>query len=219
MNDESGSAAPDAEGRKLSREDINTLPIFHYPGKVILIRTSEGVKKAVERLSGETVLGFDTETRPSFIRGKSYPPSLVQLAGESATYLFQLKWQPLSFPLADLLASGHVVKAGVAAHEDMRALEKLYPFIPAGVVDLAAVARRYHLQNHSLRSLAASFLGVRVSKGEQCSNWGLRDLTVRQIRYAATDAWVSRAIYLRMREQGLVEGDASGALPPDALSS
>jgi ribonuclease D len=205
MNDDFASAAPDEEGRKLSRDDINTLPLFSYSGEVFLIRTTEGVEKALERLSGETVLGFDTETRPSFIRGKSYAPSLVQLAGESAIYLFQLKWQPLSSPLAGLLASGNVVKAGVAAHEDMHALEKLYPFTPAGVVDLAAVARRHHLQNQSLRALAAFFLGIRVSKGEQCSNWGMRDLTMRQVRYAATDAWVSRAIYLRMREQGMVE--------------
>jgi ribonuclease D len=205
MSDDFDSAAPEEEGRKLSRDDINTLPLFYYPGKVLLIRTAEGVKKAVSRLRGERVLGFDTETRPSFIRGRSYSPSLVQLAGEHEIYLFQLKWQPLSSPLADLLAAGDVVKAGVAAHDDMHALEKLYPFTPAGVVDLAAVARHHHLQNQSLRALAAFFLGVRVSKGEQCSNWGVRELTLRQVRYAATDAWASRAIYLRMREQGMVE--------------
>jgi ribonuclease D len=212
MNGYFDSAAPGEDGRKLSRDDINTLPLFRYPGKVILIRTAKGVERAVDRLSGESVLGFDTETRPSFTRGKSYLPSLVQLAGEEAIYLFQLQWQPLSPPLADLLASGDVVKAGVAAHEDMHALEKLYPFTPAGVVDLAAVARRHNLQNQSLRALTAFFLGVRVSKGEQCSNWGVRDLTLRQVRYAATDAWASRAIYLRMREQGLLEEAAGSGL-------
>ncbi|MDR1359441.1 MAG: 3'-5' exonuclease domain-containing protein 2 [Deltaproteobacteria bacterium] len=205
MNDDFDSSAPGEDGRKLSRDAINTLPLFHYPGKVKLIRTAEDVARAIARLSGETVLGFDTETRPSFIRGKSYSPSLVQLAGEEEIYLFQLQWQPLSSPLADLLACETVVKAGVAAHEDMHALEKLYPFTPAGVVDLAAVARRHRLQNQSLRALAAFFLGVRVSKGERCSNWGVRELTLRQVRYAATDAWASRAIYLRMREEGLVE--------------
>ncbi|MDR2076116.1 MAG: 3'-5' exonuclease domain-containing protein 2 [Desulfovibrio sp.] len=204
MKDEFDPVTPDEEGGKLSRDDINTLPLFHYPGKVILIRTAGDMKKASERLSRERVLGFDTETRPSFVRGKSYSPSLVQLAGAHEIYLFQLKWQPFSSPLVDLLASGDIVKAGVAVHEDMHALEKLCPFIPAGVVDLAAVARRHHLQNQSLRALAAFFLGVRVSKGEQCSNWAARDLTLRQVRYAATDAWASRAIYLRMQEQGMV---------------
>ncbi|MDR2160776.1 MAG: 3'-5' exonuclease domain-containing protein 2 [Desulfovibrio sp.] len=214
MNEQRTPPDPAETGGKLSREDINALPLFYYPGRVILIRTAKGVEAAVNRLYGEGVLGFDTETRPCFVRGKSHPPSLVQLAGEKEVYLFQLRWQPLAPPLADLLASAAVVKTGVAAHDDMNGLEKIYPFTSAGVVDLAEVARLNHIRNLSLRSLAAFFLKIRISKTEQCSNWAARDLTPRQVRYAATDAWASRAIYLRMREQGLVPG--SGAAPANA---
>ena len=190
--------------KKLSKDDINTLPLFHYSGPVTIVRTSEELEEAVTYLREEPVLGFDTETRPSFVKGKSYSPSLVQLATRDNIFLFQLKWLPLDSQLTDILADASVIKTGVAVHDDMHFLEKLHPFTPASVIDLAEVARKNNIENQSLRALAACFLGFRISKGEQCSNWASKDLSPRQIRYAATDAWASLAIYLRMRELGLV---------------
>lgn len=189
--------------RRLSKDEINLLPLFHYSGPVTMVRDEEGVRDAVTRLSREPVLGFDTETRPSFVKGKSYSPSLIQVAAPDEIFLFQLKWHALGPELAGLFADASVVKTGVAVHDDMHFLKKLHPFTPANVVDLAEVARKNHIENLSLRALVAFFLGVRISKGEQCSNWGSKGLSPRQVRYAATDAWASLAIYLRMKELGL----------------
>lgn len=188
---------------KLSKEAINGLPLFHYTGKVRLVRTQQDLAGAMERLHAEKVLGFDTETRPSFSKGKSHSPSLIQLAAEDEVFLFQLKWLPLGPELIRLFENPSVIKTGVAVHDDMRFLAKLTPFTPEAVIDLSAIARRHNIENHSLRALAASFLGVRISKNEQCSNWANKELSPRQIRYAATDAWASRAVYLRMRDSGL----------------
>lgn len=188
---------------KLSRDDINALPLFHYEGRINLARSAEDVEEAVARLSRESVLGFDTETPPSFRKGKSYSPTLVQLAGANEVWLFHLKWQPLGTGLISLFENPDIIKTGVAVHDDMRFLAKITPFTPQAVVDLSEIARRNRVENRGLRGLAAAFLQLRISKGEQCSNWGNSELSPRQIRYAATDAWASRAVYLSMVEAGL----------------
>ena len=188
---------------KLSREDINNLPLFHYTGKISMVRSERDLAGAMERLHTEKVLGFDTETRPSFSKGKNYTPSLIQLAGENEVFLFHLKWLPLGPDLVRLFENQAVIKTGVAVHDDMRFLTRLMPFSPRAVVDLSQVARKNRIENLGLRGLAASFLKVRISKNEQCSNWANRELSPRQIRYAATDAWTSRALYLRMLNSGL----------------
>lgn len=188
---------------KLSRDAINALPLFHYEGPISLARTNEEVEEAVLRLSGETLLGFDTETPPSFHKGKIHPPALIQLAGAGGVVLFSLKCLPLGPVLIRLFENPQIIKTGVAVHDDMHFLARLTPFFPQSVVDLSEIARRNCIENRGLRGLAAAFLGLRISKGERCSNWGNKDLTSRQVRYAATDAWASRSVYLAMLEAGL----------------
>lgn len=198
---------------RLSREDINALPLFHYSGKVTLVRDDDAMEYALQRLGakgadcGETggrpVLGFDTETRPCFRKGASFSPSLIQIALEDEVFLFHLKWRPFDKKLIGVLEDPEVIKTGVAVHDDMLFLSRISPFKPASVVDLGVVARKNNIENRGLRGLAAVFLGLRISKGEQCSNWGNSALSPRQIRYAATDAWVSRAVYFRMLASGI----------------
>lgn len=215
----SGNPPPVAQhGRKLSKDEINALPLFHYSGKVTLVRTPEDLEYAIKRLhSGmkeqggllpgepgvEQVLGFDTETRPSFRKGKSYKPSLIQLALEDEVFLFHLKWMPLHGELIAIFENERIIKTGVAVHDDMRFLARMKPFTARSVVDLSDVARDNGIETRGLRGLVAEFLGMRISKGEQCSNWGNSELSPRQIRYAATDAWVSRAVCLSMLRAGL----------------
>ena len=190
---------------RLSKQEINALPLFHYDGEIRLVQDNEELKRAVHILRNERILGLDTETRPSFRKGKGYDPSLVQLAGENVVFLFHLKRLPFAAPLVDLLEDCDIIKAGVAINDDIRILDKLHHFSACSIVDIALIARNNSMENQGLRGLAACFLGVRISKSEQCSNWGAMDLTPRQIRYAATDAWASRAVYMRMLEIGLVE--------------
>lgn len=183
----------------LSREDVNALPIRAYEGEICLVRTERELEVALNELWDETVIGFDTETRPTFTRGNVSPPALVQLAGHARVFLVQLPHMPFGEALAALLSTEHIVKAGVAIRDDMRALERLYPFEAGAVADLALMARTRGIKAQGLRTLAAQLLGFRISKSAQCSNWEKSDLTIRQIRYAATDAWVGRELYLAMK--------------------
>jgi ribonuclease D len=197
-------SVPERFLRAFTAEDINALPLGGFGGPIRLVQDPAEVPLAVARLRGQKVLGFDTETRPSFRKGVSYPPALLQLASDREVYLFQLSRIPLTQDLADLLADPAVVKAGVSVRDDVRALKELTPFEEGGFVDLGLIAAKLGLHTRGLRNLAANFLGFRISKAAQRSNWGQAVLSRKQIDYAATDAWVSREICLRMDELDLL---------------
>lgn len=191
--------------RTISRDDINALPIRRYEGAVRLVATREDVERAAADFAAERVVGFDTETRPSFRAGESHPPALAQAATARAVWLFPLQRMDFSALLGELLSSKTTVKAGVGLGEDLRQLRKSFAFEPAAIVDLGAVARRHGLEKSGVRPLAAMFLGMRIPKGAKTTNWATRQLSPQQITYAATDAWACREIYLRFEERGLLK--------------
>lgn len=187
----------------ISREAINELPIRRYEGEVRLVATPDDLERAAADFGGERVVGFDTETRPAFRAGVSYPPALVQVATARAVYLFQLAQLDCSAVLAPLLGSA-TVKAGVGLAEDLRQLRPMFDFTPAAIVDLGSIARRHGLERSGVRTLAALFLGIRIPKGTKTSNWAARRLSPPQVAYAATDAWVCRELYLKFEELRLL---------------
>ena len=184
--------------QRMTKEEINACPIRRWEGAVRVVRTPEELSRAVRALAGETILGFDTETRPAYHKGESYLPSLLQLAGKKEVFLFQLKPLGLPAPLREILADPKVVKAGVSLAYDLQELHKLAPFKPAGFVDLGTLAKKGEIKNHGLRGLAAVLLCFRIAKGAQTSNWARDVLAPAQIQYAATDAWVGRELYLKL---------------------
>lgn len=186
----------------ITSAEINQLPRRFYEGPIHLIREPEQLPGAVKALSREAVLGFDTETRPAFRKGQSYLPSLMQLAGEHGVYVFQLALLQELMPLYALLEKKRILKVGVAMGYDVKKLQELQAFQPAGFLDLEKLTDSVGIVNNGLRKLAAIVLGFRISKGEQRSNWGRNDLTEKQLSYAATDAWVSREIYLALTAAG-----------------
>lgn len=182
----------------MTREEINALPIRRFERTVRVIRSRGEMTDALDRLQREKVLGFDTESRPSFRKGESFPAALIQLAGRRSVYLFQLRQLKFPRPLREVLSSPHIIKTGAALDDDIRKLNELVPFRAAGFVDLGCMAREMGIKNHGLRGLSAVLLGFRISKKAQCSNWAREVLTPAQVSYAAMDAWVSRQLYLRM---------------------
>jgi len=198
-------AIPEKYKRTFTKAEINQLPLRHYQGPVELVSSPEGLALAVDRLGRERLLGFDTETRPSFKKGVNHPPSLIQLAGSQTVYLFQVDQLPPANGLQSILADPAIIKTGVAVRDDIKDLKRIWPFEESGFIDLGELARRLDLKTHGLRNLAANFLGFRISKHAQVSNWSREELTPKQIIYAATDAWVSREIHLAMAGLGLLE--------------
>lgn len=186
----------------LSKEEINLLPIQAWEGPVVIVRDEETLAQTLSALQKEEVLGFDTETRPTFIKGKSSSPALIQLATATTAYIIQLIHLPFGAGMAKLLSCPSILKVGVAIHNDMKALARVHPFMAGGVVDLADMAKERGIQAQGLRTLAANLLGFRISKSAKCSNWENHNLTPQQIKYAATDAWLGNALYFRMLHMG-----------------
>ena len=175
---------------RLSKEHINTLPILSFEGKIHLITESKDVSEAIKILRQESVLGFDTETRPTFKKGDQYSVSLLQLSTRDEAFLFRLNYLGLPEELASLLADPDILKVGVAILDDIRALQKLRKFDAEGFVELSNIGSDLGIVTCGLRNLAAIFFGVRISKKEQLTNWERPDLNSSQCLYAATDAWI-----------------------------
>jgi ribonuclease D len=196
---------PEQHLRPFSKDDINAMPLRRYEGPVAVVRTEKQRAQAIKELEGEALLGFDTETRPVFKKGKRPgPPSLIQLASTSCVYVFQINLLPLCNGLCDLLADPAVIKTGVAVRDDILGLQKMADFTPNGFIDLSDISAASNMQTHGLRNMAANLLGFRISKSAQCSNWAKEHLTAQQVNYAATDAWVSRELYLALAALGLI---------------
>ncbi|WP_319581804.1 3'-5' exonuclease [uncultured Pseudodesulfovibrio sp.] len=195
---------PEQYLRAFSKEEINEMPLRHYEGEILVVRSESDLEQALEGMRNSSLLGFDTETRPVFKKGrKPGPPSLLQLATADCAYVFQLGVLPLNEGICEILANRRILKTGVAVRDDILGLQKHSRFKPSGFLDLSDITAKYHLQTHGLRNMAANLLGFRISKSAQCSNWAKDKLTRQQIIYAATDAWISRELYLALEELGL----------------
>lgn len=188
--------------RKLTAEEINALPLYSYSGEIAVISTQAEWRAAEADILNSRVIGFDTETKPSFRKGVNNVPNLIQMAAENKVYLIQLRKFRFNSQCARLLSSPDLLKVGVGIGGDMASLGRIYPFEPGGIVDLGVLTAKYGFASHGLRTLAASIFGWRISKGPQCSNWNAAKLSQRQIVYAATDAWIGRMIYLELMAMG-----------------
>ncbi len=203
--------------RTISKDELANLPIRRYEGEVSLVATPHDLEQARADIRQERIVGLDTETRPSFSKGESHPPCLVQAATARAVYLFQFRRLDVFPALVELLANPGLVKAGVGLAHDLRQLKLVFPFTVENALDLGVVARRRGLGQTGVRNLAGIFLGFRIPKGNRTSNWAAPRLSPAQITYAATDAWACRELFLRFESLGLLPAQPpapAGSLRP-----
>ena len=187
----------------ISPEEIGALELASFPGEIVVIESlGPAFDAAIRYLKRQKVLGFDTETRPTFSPDQhSNGTALLQLSGGGRAFLFRLKSLGLPRPLASILARDNIVKVGAATQDDIKGLQKLARFSPRGFVDLQSIVWEYGIRDKSVKKMTAIILGVKISKAQQLSNWETEHLSESQQRYAATDAWVCREMYLRLLGQ------------------
>ena len=185
--------------RRVNSEFLAFLPTSRYEGRTVLVETDEVLDSELPEIMSEKILGFDTETRPNFQKGKQYPVSILQLGGSMSVWVIRLK--PLLHRLGDIfkvLENPSIKKVGIAVKGDIKGLRSLCDFKPSGFVDVSDITSKMGVVNTGMRNLAALILGEKISKRDQCSNWANERLSDSQIKYAATDAWMSRRLYLEM---------------------
>ncbi|MCW3786407.1 3'-5' exonuclease [Plebeiibacterium sediminum] len=182
----------------ISNEVLNELPLQHFEGEIVLVEHEDGIAQVMKEVEGETVVGFDTETRPSFKKGVTNSIALFQLSTKDSTYLIRLNKTGVPESLKGLLEDESVLKVGVGIRDDIRGLQKLVPFKPQGFVELQSLAIEKGLKDFSLKKLAGILLKFRVSKRQRLSNWEAETLSKAQMVYAATDSWVALEIYKKL---------------------
>ena len=179
---------------------MEALEYASFPGRIIVIdAVGAEFNRAITYLRSQKIIGFDTETRPTFTPSQPrYNVSLLQLSGPDKAFLFRVNKIGMHRRLCNLLASDKVVKVGAAIHDDIRGLQKHHDFKPAEFVDLQKIGCEWGVRDKAVKKMAAIILGFRISKTQQLSNWEAETLSESQCKYAATDAWVCREMYIKL---------------------
>lgn len=184
--------------KTISREELERLEIKAFEGEIILVDNIESFRSIIDELGKHRILGFDTETKPAFKKGKVNKVALLQLSCGSKTYLIRINRIGIPVRLAKILGNPGIIKVGVAIRDDIAVMKKLRNFIPGGFIDLQEMVGDYGIENYGLKNICGIILGFRISKARQLSNWEQEKLDESQLKYAATDAWVPREIYLQL---------------------
>jgi len=185
---------------EITKEEIDLLTISQFGGRIIMVDNMEVFDREISRIMQHKVLGFDTETRPSFAKGKTNQVALVQIATAEEAWLIRLNKTGVPDRLKQLFEDEEIMKVGAGLQDDLRRLRSIVKFHAAGFLELQQYVEAFHIQSKSLKKLAAIVLGVKISKSQQMSNWESPELTQAQQIYAATDAWACYEIYFKLRD-------------------
>jgi len=174
------------------------LPRGLYRGKITVIDNSLHVDNVVNKLMNSKILGFDTETKPSFKKGPRNKVSLLQFCSSEGAFLIRINKTGFHTALVKLFENESVMKVGIGIRDDLQGLKKLRQFQPCGFTDLQDLSQKLGFKALSLKGMAAEVLNLWISKRQRLTNWDAEKLTSSQISYAATDAWIALSIYNKM---------------------
>jgi ribonuclease D len=181
-------------------EEIAGHELAWFKGEIVMVDNLKTFYEVFPRLLGFDLLGFDTETKPTFKKGKKHSVCLIQLSTDNLACLFRINKIGIPDELSNLLSNPGVIKTGVAVHDDIRFLAGIKKFNARGFVDLQMFVKAFGIQSSGLKKLAAIILGYRISKRQQVTDWEAEKLTEAQQIYAATDAWVCHQIYKKLTD-------------------
>ena len=184
----------------IAKAEIAEMPAELFGGRIIVVHSAAEVDKAVSYLRNFPILGVDTETRPSFVKGRTYEVALLQVSTEDTCFLFRLNYIGMPEVLVDLLQDGRQLKVGLSLRDDIQALQRKHRFEPNGFLDLQQYVTKLGIEAQSLQKIYALLFGKKISKSQRLTNWEADVLTDRQKGYAATDAWACIRIYKYLEE-------------------
>ncbi len=186
--------------RTISKEDISAMPKVSFEGEIIIVNTQEEAEEAITFLSQFPVLGIDSETKPSFVKGQSHKVALLQISTDNHCFLFRLNLIGLPLSLIGLLENKSIIKVGLSLKDDFLALHRRVLFKQQNCVELQDYVKQFGIQDKSLQKIYAILFTHKISKSQRLSNWEADSLTPSQQVYAATDAWTCLKIYKLLQE-------------------
>lgn len=179
----------------IPKTELPSLPAAAFKGKIVVVDDQSKVADAVKDLRGHSIIGFDTETKPTFKRGQSNNMALMQLSTRDTCYLFRLNKIGMDPEVLGILEDENILKIGTSVHDDFTGLRKVASCEPANFIDLQRYVKQYRIADNSLSRISAIIFGERISKNQQKTNWEAENLTPAQQSYAALDAFACIRIY------------------------
>jgi len=188
-----------------TKEQINELPLFQgMPIENIKVVTSlKESLEALNELKKHLVLGFDTETKPTFKKGEvSNGPHVIQISSIDKSYIFPTKFTSAIKNIDSILNDPTIKKVGFGLSEDKKALYRNYSIKVENSEDLSIRVKRFTgvKQRVGVRAAVAMLLNQRLAKSAQKSNWSAFPLQDYQLKYAANDAYSALRIYMKIEE-------------------
>lgn len=182
---------------------MNTAELPIYPGialaDVVLVDNPDMAAEVLAALSAEAALGFDTESKPTFVKGEvSTGPHLVQLATLQRAYLFPVALAVALPVIRAVLENPAILKIGMGLGNDRSVLRSRLGIDLANVLDLGEAMRGdWHRGTVGAKVAVARLFGQRLLKSKKTgtSNWANPKLNERQLLYAANDAQVALKLY------------------------
>lgn len=179
----------------INKDELASLPVVDYTNGIVLVDKEEGIEEIAKFLSGQKIIGFDTETKPSFRRGQINKVSLLQLSTHEECFLIRLNKVGLPESIKKILEDPNILKIGLSIHDDFHSLRKICELEPDGFVELQSFVKNFNIQDNSLARIYGILFGHRISKGQRLTNWEAEELTEHQQGYAALDALACIQIY------------------------
>lgn len=186
----------------ISKEEVNSLDLNAFSGKIRLITKSEQLPDVFKKINTHAVVGFDTETKPTFRKGEVNDVAMIQIAIPDEVFIIRINYTGVTDEIHLFLENESIIKVGVALRDDLKDLNRLRKFNPGGFMELNKMVKSIGIESNGLRKLTAIILGFRISKNAQVSNWEAEKLTQKQLQYAATDAWVCLEMYEELNKKG-----------------
>ena len=189
----------------VSKDEIKNYSIEKFTGKIHVIEKENDVLVAYSFLKKQKILGFDTESKPTFKKGVSSKVSLIQFTTEDQAFLFRINKIGFNEKLIDIISDKKIKKIGIAIFDDIKALQKIKSFESNSIIDLNQLALNLGFESIGAVKLSILILGFAISKSVRLSNWERENLSISQLEYAATDAWICNMIYKKLLNEGEIK--------------
>ena len=161
-------------------------------------KTKAECEAAADEILAAGVAGFDTEAKPTFRVGeKSGGPHVVQFALTDKAFIFQLHRRDCLKVVSGLIESDRVLKVGFGLKNDHGQIRNRLGVMPNAVLDLDQIFRKRGYKGQiGVRAAMGAVLHLSFPKSKSIttSNWAAAELTLRQLSYAANDAFAALKI-------------------------
>lgn len=190
-----------------SKEEIAELEPFDglELERIYVVTNGRQAGLAVEELLAVREVGFDTESKPTFHKGqKSEGPHVLQFSTTEKAFIFQSHVEESHPAIITLLKSPELVKIGFGLRGDLHQISERFNIRPSSIIDLDREFKQLGFRNAVGAKSAIAMLFERrllKSKAMTTSNWAAKQLSDRQLLYAANDAYAAIMVHHALKNR------------------